>query len=732
MWRQINPKAVIDRYKNEIIEIFGHNLHLKTMTTANILQTIGFRFGCYFKIIYVVLYNGKHWDHYHFKHCDCSQSQYSTRLLFTNKLHISHYSYTFMLFKDDIYISINELFGRTIPKAITCGQLLDELPADKNLLFMYSYNENLFCIVNRIQDENYFAVEILSNKYLITPISTPKKVQKLHLSYELIQSHLHVKDSKTQVATSSCLCDINEKQLIKTSPLGKKELMNNIQMLLQSLGLYQLYEPILTFISRLKVISYDIETQTTEFSDTFKTLQNERKNIIESQNILENGAILNKLNILLIGSCTFMSVSSIKNIIWQLSSVRINEDILQKNIKKKLLKSYLLPSFDRDIVNVVEKQYAPDIILFEDVKHFIAHLIRFTRLSEYLEYILLSRLIFYVKEVKEKGMFSLLLCQLYKWIPTHYIFAFNGSNFDNILIEQTISPYFLSVYKSKVKISLLCNGQSCVNLLYSVSKQMFTDSNNTIKVSKYKSEFTNRTQLIFRDTRKIVSRGSLNDLAKVYELPINKLTFPYGFLKNKTFLLNITLDNIFKYEHLFYDILKFKTMTELEKNALKIDFENSKCRNLYEYLKVYLHRDVLLLHKLMNKILDAFNDLDCNIILQRKLTISSIAFSNIYIYENLNNLEFQSLKITTSRFVNETIKNSVIGGYCCTNIANTDINSDFVINDGLTYVNRLSENVWHDIPSSTFDQTCKKVLSYDIRYCFYLLNTMFRTTLFKW
>ena len=511
------------------------------------------------------------------------------------------------------------------------------------------------------------------------------------------------------------MCDTNESVNIKSKPLGKSELNNNIQIILQSLGLYQLYEPILTFISRLKMISYDIETQNKELSDTYNKLQKNRGNIVNSQNVLENGTILTKMNILLIGSCTYISIFKLKQIIKKLSLVHINEDIHQFNIKKKLLKSCFLPFFEQKITNVIEKKYDPEILIFEDAKQFFAHLIRFSRLSEYLEYILLSQLLHYVNEVKEKGMFSLLLTQLYKWISTHYIFAFNGSNFDNILIEHELSSYLLKLYKSKIKINILCNGQRCVNLSYSITKKMFTDSNNIIKVSKFKSEFTNRTSLIFRDTRKIVSRGSLNQLAKVYGLPINKLSFPYAFLKNKAFLSQITADNIFTYETLFYDILKFKSMTELEKKQLKLDFTNSECSNLYEYLKIYLNRDVLLLHNLMNNILDAFNDLKCNIILQKKLTISSIAFSNIYIYENLNNLDYQSLQITTSKFINQTIKNSVIGGYCCTNIANVNIDSTFVINENLKYFNNLSKKVWHNTPSSSFNQTVKKILSYDIR-----------------
>lgn len=714
---QTNPNSKLDKYKNDINEIFGKDMNLKSLTIANIFQTIGFRFGCYFKVICLVLPNNQKRDEYHFDHCKCFDSKYGTRLLFTNKMHISNISYSFIWFKNNVYISKKEIFGRTISETTKYGKLINELPNDKNLIFLYSYNEkNLFCILNRNENKDYYGVEVLLDKYLITLISSPKKIQQLHLSYDTIQSHLNLKKSKTEeISSQICMCDTNESVNIKSKPLGKSELNNNIQIILQSLGLYQLYEPILTFISRLKMISYDIETQNKELSDTYNKLQKNRGNIVNSQNVLENGTILTKMNILLIGSCTYISIFKLKQIIKKLSLVHINEDIHQFNIKKKLLKSCFLPFFEQKITNVIEKKYDPEILIFEDAKQFFAHLIRFSRLSEYLEYILLSQLLHYVNEVKEKGMFSLLLTQLYKWISTHYIFAFNGSNFDNILIEHELSSYLLKLYKSKIKINILCNGQRCVNLSYSITKKMFTDSNNIIKVSKFKSEFTNRTSLIFRDTRKIVSRGSLNQLAKVYGLPINKLSFPYAFLKNKAFLSQITADNIFTYETLFYDILKFKSMTELEKKQLKLDFTNSECSNLYEYLKIYLNRDVLLLHNLMNNILDAFNDLKCNIILQKKLTISSIAFSNIYIYENLNNLDYQSLQITTSKFINQTIKNSVIGGYCCTNIANVNIDSTFVINENLKYFNNLSKKVWHNTPSSSFNQTVKKILSYDIR-----------------
>ena len=714
LWMKTYPGSNIKEYENDLISVFGQNLNLRTTTLCNILQTIGFHLGCFFKVVLVVQRNNKNLNNYHFQSCYCSQFKYCTKLLFTNKMYTTDYTHTFLCYNSNIYYSSTEIYGRTVIDLLTKSTICTELPSNKNLIFMYSYNENLYCILSQNNSNEFYGVEILENKYVITPISKPKSIQKLHLSKELL--HPVIKNKQIDIPKStSCMCNINEKDTIKIRSLGQNEVMSNLQIILQSIGLYQLFEPIFIFLSRLKIISYDIETQITELSNTCQNLQQKRGDIVESQKLLENGSIISKLNILLIGCCTFISIKELKKKIRALIGIHIHEDNLPSCPKKKLLNAFRSSKFDLDILKIIEQQYDPEITIFEESIHFFAHLIKYARLCEYVSYILLSRLLYFVNSIKESGIFKILSRQLYKWISTHYIFAFNGANFDNILLEQELSPYLLSTFKKKIKIQVLCNGSSCVNLSYRVSKQMYTNSNNIIKVSNRKPEFLGFTNLVFRDTRKIVAKGSLNDLAKVYELPINKLSFPYAFLKNKAFLLSINVNNMFDYDDYFYDVLKFKTMTNLEKEKLKNDFVISKCHNLFEYLILYLNRDVLVLHKLMNKILDAFNELKCNIILQNKLTISSIAFTTIYIYENINKLDFQTLKLTTSKFVNQTIKNSVVGGFCCTNISDVNIDSNFIINENLVYENKLAKDVWHHT-SELFNQTCQQLLSYDIRY----------------
>lgn len=463
----------------------------------------------------------------------------------------------------------------------------------------------------------------------------------------------------------------------------------------------------------------------------FRTLENtihqltkQNASVIEAQHILEDGTIISKLNILLVGCGTFMSIESLKKIIKDITNGKFQknfEDVpvkLRKN--QKVLHSFELPNFDNCVNKIVNTSYEPEILLFENAIDFFAHLLKYTRLSEYLAHIMLSKLLHYLSKIIAPGLISNLYTELNKWIRSHFVFAFNGSNFDNILIDQELTPQLLSKYGSKILINHLCQGQSCVNLSYSVSRYLYTNSNNTIEFSKIKPEFTKNSMIIFRDTRKIVPRGSLNQLANVYDIPVNKLLFPYAFLQNKAFLLSITCDNILQFPHLFYDSLQFETMSSENQKIFLNHFKSSMCNNLYNYLKLYLNRDVLVLHKLMNKILNAFDLFDCNIILQKKLTISNLAFSNIYIFENIDNLDYSVLQTTSSKFIQHVVQNSVIGGYCCSNVANVNINSDFIINHQLEFDPNLSANVWHKPPTLPFNQTCKQILSYDIRYIIFL------------
>lgn len=265
LWKKKNPASHDNKYISDLNDIFGPHVDLKSITIAKILQIIGFTWSCHFKIIILEI-SKKNQNVYHWEKCTCLTSKYHTKLIFTNKMHISHNPYTFIFLNNDVFLAKNEIYGRTIFTDLKIGYVTDTLPSDKNLLFFYSHlvkQQNVYCILNRVADDDiYFNVEICSNKYLLTRICKPKKIDNFHLTYEMINSVCPKKKENENKNSYSCQCNINEKDGILLQPIGYREVMKNIQIMLYSMNLYSLFKPILTFISRLKIISYDIETRT--------------------------------------------------------------------------------------------------------------------------------------------------------------------------------------------------------------------------------------------------------------------------------------------------------------------------------------------------------------------------------------------------------------------------------------------------------------------------------------
>lgn len=261
----MNSTSNVNKYISDLNDIFGPHVDLKSITIAKILQTIGFTWSCHFKIL-ILETSKKNQNVYHWEKCTCLTPKYHTKLLFTNKIYISQNPYTFIFLHNEIFLAKNELYGRTIFTDLKLGYVTDALPSDKNLLFFYSHlvnQQNVYCILNKVaHNDIFFNVEILSNKYFLTQIQKPEKIDNFHLTFDLINSVSQKKINSETKNLYSCQCNINEKDCISLQPIGYKEVMKNIQIMLYSMNLYSQFKPILTFISRLKIISYDIETQT--------------------------------------------------------------------------------------------------------------------------------------------------------------------------------------------------------------------------------------------------------------------------------------------------------------------------------------------------------------------------------------------------------------------------------------------------------------------------------------
>ena len=174
-------------------------------------------------------------------------------------------------------------------------------------------------------------------------------------------------------------------------------------------------------------------------------------------------------------------------------------------------------------------------------------------------------------------------------------------------------------------------------------------------------------EIHIRDLRGICPFGTLSDLGTQYNLPISKLSFPYGFLQSTTLLKSITPNNITnsQYDKYWKDTL-YGTQTSVSEQQLIIsDFRDSKCTTLFHYMLVYLKRDVILLHTLVNSVLESYQSIGFNFILANKFTLSSISYSLFMVYYKMNDHTYICPYDCDSTFINSILAESVVGGYTC-------------------------------------------------------------------
>lgn len=105
------------------------------------------------------------------------------------------------------------------------------------------------------------------------------------------------------------------------------------------------------------------------------------------------------------------------------------------------------------------------------------------------------------------------------------------------------------------------------------------------------------------------------------------MEFPYGALRSKKFLLQLTPDNFLSDMTIFYDSLTGMTLNTDKIVRIHETFKKSGCENMFKFLEFYLFRDVQLLSQILVKHIDSFFDQGINYLLQKLYTISSIAYS---------------------------------------------------------------------------------------------------------
>ena len=505
--------------------------------------------------------------------------------------------------------------------------------------------------------------------------------------------------------------------------MGKSEI-KNIELMLKTVGIYDRYSNIFLFLSRVKSILFDIETVNTFHTNSNTNSIIENKLFTNTSDRVGNKT-LSHFKSLLIGATFYINMKSLFAIFSNVLKGKFLKLYKSRFFYTKLKRALEKLSFTEhsNLSNkIILEQYKPHYKIFEEMDDFFSHILFWSRLSEILHYILLYPLIISLEPYKySKGIFSNLFSSITAWNNNSYIWAYNSSKFDSILVFKELTPVLLNKYKSSVGIKTMKRGLSVISINYTVSNNLnceynFKLGNVTILKAKYKKGNGQQlcTKLIFRDLKQLVPFGSLDENCQKYNINVSKMLFPYSFLKSKQFLKSITLNNILNYKDLFYDVLAGKIMDENDIESFINQFTQSNCNNLFEYLHVYLMRDIELLYLLFNKTLDSFYEQDINFVLQQKLTISSIAFYHMFINENFANAHYNALHKTTSKLLTYFLSESVIGGYTCSNTRGK-IDNDHIINKEYVENSNVNPKIWPSLkPNLIFDKPVQKITTYDI------------------
>ena len=237
-----------------------------------------------------------------------------------------------------------------------------------------------------------------------------------------------------------------------------------------------------------------------------------------------------------------------------------------------------------------------------------------------------------------------------KSIPMYF---FNGMKYDNYIILKSICDLF----KNNVTLNVIGNSCESFKMIDFKFKKIkyslkLLDMCNFIKGS------LNDLSKNLNDKNKIVTREHFKDN---FELMKYKVCFPYEF---------VTRENIYNKElppiENFYSSLKLDNISEEDYDKTLEIYEKLNCKNIKEYLDIYLKLDICLQADIFNVfrkcIWDKF-EIDCS----KYITSCSLSLDLM--------LKYTGVKIELIRDISifDYVNSSILGGVC---IASQNISND--------------------------------------------------------
>jgi len=336
------------------------------------------------------------------------------------------------------------------------------------------------------------------------------------------------------------------------------------------------------------------------------------------------------------------------------------------------------------------------------IYEFLTHIYQRNVIATIVKYILLKDII---KKLSSslltstyKGIFSLILKRLNEIVFECVLCAFNGSNYDNYMICNSL---IIIITKLNQRINIFKKGAAISTIKITIKENNFKRCRNiieskTVKRTKNNSGNIWPLNLFIKDVRNLVSSNmSLDKVGKLFNLEISKLCFPYEKAISIHALKSI--EYLHPHDDSFWNDTFSSKITSLEQrlHAQNI-FTLKGFTNLYEYSNYYLIQDCVLLHSIVLTLFRNYLKDSINIFLRRNYSQSNLSYQQFFIIEPAGQIDqvLAPRKISNS-FYNYFIKNSVTGGLC-TSFVHGNIDSNTIINEHLNYISApcLDSTCW--------------------------------------
>ena len=385
-------------------------------------------------------------------------------------------------------------------------------------------------------------------------------------------------------------------------------------------------------------------------------------------------------------NCAIQLQNMLKEV--QLSNNNVKTFHLSSNISSKYC---MEPTHQRTTLMIYE------FLIYIYQRNIIASLIKYILLKDILHKLSTSLL-----TNTHKGIFSLMLKRLNEIVFECVLCAFNGSNYDNYMISNSL---IIILTKLKQNIHIFKKGASISTIKISIKnnlkrlRNILETSKNTTNVINFNKKNTADLwplNLFIKDIRNLVaSNMSLDKIGKLFNLSVSKLCFPYEKATSIRALKTITY--LHPYDEKFWQDTFSSKKVPLEQRIHAQDiFTKEGFTNLYEYSNYYLIQDCVLLHSIVLTLFRNYLNDSINIFIRRNYSQSNLAYQQFLIIEPSRQIDqVLAPRKITNVFYNYFIKLAVTGGLC-TCFVHGKVDSNTIINEHFNFIENpnLDKNKW--------------------------------------